>query len=69
MVIVESINKIFIAVTNVINIVKGWFTNINFSELIGYLPIQFQFTVTVLVVIILSLSVVGLIKKMSFLLS
>ena len=68
MVVYESINKIYLAVLNLINIARNWFTNINFSELIEFLPLQFQFTVIVLVSIIITLAIIGLIKKLSFLL-
>lgn len=66
--IYQGIQFVFVHVRQLISSISGWFTDIQWSSVIGQLPLQFQATITAAFLIVLAMCAIGLVKKLSFLL-
>ena len=64
----QGIQNVYIQVAQLIRSITNWFTNIEWSNMINLWPLSFQPVLTGCIVVILSMCVIGLIKKLSFLL-
>jgi len=68
MIIYQGIQQVFAHVSQLIKSVTGWFSSIEWSNMTNLWPLSFQPVLTGCIVVILSMCVIGLIKKLSFLL-
>lgn len=66
--IFQGIQLVFAQVAQLVRSVTSWFANIEWSNMTSLFPLQFQPVLTGCIVVILSMCVIGLIKKLSFLL-
>ena len=64
----QGIQNVYIQVAQLIRSITNWFANIEWSNMINLWPLSFQPVLTGCIVVILSMCVIGLIKKLSFLL-
>lgn len=66
--IFQSIQLVYAQVAQLVRSVTSWFSSIEWSNMTNLFPLSFQPVITGCIVVILSMCVIGLVKKLSFLL-
>lgn len=66
--IYQGIQLVFFHVRQLISSIGNWFTDIQWSQMIDAMPLQFKDTITAAFAIVLAMCAIGLVKKLSFLL-
>ena len=68
MVIYQGIQQVFAHVVQLINSVTTWFSEFVWADMVEAYPIGFQLVITNCIMLIVTLSIIGLVKKLSFML-